>query len=293
MFSGPDFLYANAFFPGRAVYVLSGLEPVGAVPDLAQLAKNAIPGVLRAQEAALRDVLNLSFFRTIDMKDDLRASPVKGALPVLYVFLARSGKTVQEASLIRLSESGEVSPDAPGSTGTPGAKIVFSSPGGPTQTLYFFSANAENGSFKKTGIEPLCAKLGAADALVKSASYLLYGGNFSDVRSFILARSSSILQDDTGVPLRFFGADWTLQPFGNYVRPIPIFAHMYQPRIAELFRKVPHGPLPFGVGYRYRPNQSSLVLATKKETRYAAPAGPPASAAAGKSAPAIAPTQSK
>src|SRR6201992_1773128 len=34
MFSGPDFLYANAFYPKATTYVLSALEPVGEVPDL-------------------------------------------------------------------------------------------------------------------------------------------------------------------------------------------------------------------------------------------------------------------
>src|SRR5712675_3519560 len=33
MFSGPDFLYANAFYPKAKTYVLAGLEPVGTVPD--------------------------------------------------------------------------------------------------------------------------------------------------------------------------------------------------------------------------------------------------------------------
>ena len=31
LFSGPDFLYADTFFPGSSTYVLAGLEPFGAV----------------------------------------------------------------------------------------------------------------------------------------------------------------------------------------------------------------------------------------------------------------------
>ena len=33
MFSGPDFHYAQAFFPSASTYVMSGLEPVGSIPD--------------------------------------------------------------------------------------------------------------------------------------------------------------------------------------------------------------------------------------------------------------------
>lgn len=37
MFSGPDFLYAYAFFPNASTYILAGLEPVGQVPDLTRM----------------------------------------------------------------------------------------------------------------------------------------------------------------------------------------------------------------------------------------------------------------
>src|SRR5260370_42371708 len=37
MFSGPDFLYADAFYSRATTYVLSALEPAGSVPDLMRL----------------------------------------------------------------------------------------------------------------------------------------------------------------------------------------------------------------------------------------------------------------
>jgi hypothetical protein len=53
MFSGPDFLYATSFFPNAATYVLAGLEPAGAVPDLMSLSPMAIDGELRSLEASM------------------------------------------------------------------------------------------------------------------------------------------------------------------------------------------------------------------------------------------------
>ena len=44
MFSGPDFLYATSFFPNASTYVLAGLEPVGAVPDLTNSALRSSMG---------------------------------------------------------------------------------------------------------------------------------------------------------------------------------------------------------------------------------------------------------
>ena len=37
MFGGPDFLYANLFFPESKTYILAGLEPVGQVPDITRM----------------------------------------------------------------------------------------------------------------------------------------------------------------------------------------------------------------------------------------------------------------
>ncbi len=45
MFAGPDFLYANIFFPYASTYILAGLEPVGQVPDLALLPPEDSPSI--------------------------------------------------------------------------------------------------------------------------------------------------------------------------------------------------------------------------------------------------------
>jgi len=53
MFSGPDFLYASAFFPNASTYVMSGLEPTGPVPDLTKLSRDSLANGLRGIEGSL------------------------------------------------------------------------------------------------------------------------------------------------------------------------------------------------------------------------------------------------
>src|SRR5438552_18277953 len=106
MFSGPDFLYADAFYQKAATYVLSALEPVGSVPDLTRLPRGGIGSALYNVEQSLGSILSFSFFITKDMKHDLHAGQVSGTLPILYVFLARSGKTIRAVSLISLGDQG-------------------------------------------------------------------------------------------------------------------------------------------------------------------------------------------
>ncbi len=115
---------------------------------------------------------------------------------------------------------------------------------------------------KRSGFLAFCDKLGPADSFIKSASYLLHGGGFTRVRNFLLERSATILQDDSGIPLAYFDAKkWRLQPFGHYVGPISIFPNSYQARLGQLFRNAT--PIDFGLGYRWRKNESNLLLAEK------------------------------
>jgi hypothetical protein len=276
MFSGPDFLYATSFFPAASTYVLAGLEPTGDVPQLTNLSHSTVYGSLHNLEASMGSLLNLSFFITKNMKVQLHDGPVFGTLPVLYVFLARTGKTVHEVNLVGLDTDGNFLNDEPAAAGgdakkgarsiarsaAPGVKIVFSDGNGPKQTLYYFSTNLADGSIERSGFLAFCEKLSPADSFIKSASYLLHSGSFSKVRTLLLDRSATILEDDSGIPLAYFDRKkWRLQAFGRYVGPLNIFGRSYQPGMAELFRHAT--PIDFGIGYRWRNNESNLLLAQK------------------------------
>ena len=83
------------------------------------------------------------------------------------------------------------------------------------------------------------------------------------MRKLLLDRSATILQDDSGIPLAYFEPKkWRLQAFGHYAGPISIFANFYQPQMAALFQGA--NPIEFGIGYRWRKNESNLLLAHKE-----------------------------
>jgi len=293
MFSGPDFLYANAFYPKAKTYVLSGLEPVGTVPDLTTL-RGSVSLELAELRYSLSSILSYSFFITKHMKSDLRAGRVNGTLPILYVFLARSGYAIREVTPVKVDNEGKVQPEAdPGRGGAaPGIKIVFAGSDGEARTLYYFSTNLANDGVKSSGFLKFCETLAPGDSFVKSASYLLHSGGFSKVREFLLANTATMVQDDSGIPLAYYDArKWELHPFGRYLGPISIFPGTYQARYAELFRKAK--PIDFGIGYRHRSNESNLLLAVKKTQDAEADASPPDAATTSSTAPAAAHTPSR
>ena len=272
-FSGPDFLYADAFFPSATTYVLAGLEPVGQIPDLLRMPRGAIGPSLASISNSLHSVLNFSFFITHNMRTELSSGRLGGTTPILYVFLARAGKTVREASLIALDPDGTERPDGPGvKSAAHGVKIVFSGADGRPQTLYYFTTNLANDGVGSSGFLGFCEKLAPGDSLIKSASYLMHAGNFSKIRDFLVAKSATILEDDSGIPLAYFDrSKWQLQPFGRYLVPLGIFPGTYQPKLADLFKNA--APLEFGVGYRWHSHESNLLLGGRTDTSTAG-AGP-------------------
>jgi hypothetical protein len=263
MFSGPDFLYANAFYPKATTYVLSALEPPGSVPDLTRVPRG-VGAALYSVEHSLGSILSFSFFITNKMKVDLHEGQLNGALPLLYVFLARSGKSIHNVSTVALDNKGTAyfANENPGPTATRGVRIVFAGDDGVERTLYYFSTDLSDSGVRSSGFLRFCATLAPGDSLIKSASYLLHLGAFSTVRNFLLANSATIIQDDSGIPLADYSPKkWRFFPFGRYAGPISKFPGKYQKPYADLFRRAQ--PTDFGIGYRWRSYESNLLLSVR------------------------------
>jgi hypothetical protein len=264
MFSGPDFLYADAFYSKATTYVLSALEPPGSVPNLTQLPRGGVGAALYNVERSMSSILSFSFFITKMMKVDLRAGQLNGTLPILYVLLARSGKTIREVGRVSLDDKGAAyfGNENPGRSATHGVRIVFAGSDGVQRTLYYFSTDLSNPGVKASGFLRFCQTLAPGNSLIKSASYLLHSGNFTTVRDFLLANSATIIQDDSGIPLAYYSPKkWRLFPFGHYAGPIAEFPGRYQEQYAELFRRAQ--PMDFGIGYRWRTYESNLLLSVR------------------------------
>jgi hypothetical protein len=272
-FSGPDFLYANAFYSKATTYVMAALEPPGAVPDLTKVSRGSVDSALNNIEHSLSTILNFSFFITKHMQVDLHVGQISGALPILYVFLERSGKSLKSVTPITLDDAGNVhvAGEDAGKNPQRGAKIVFAGADGVEKTLYYFSTDLSNGGVKSSGFLKFCATLAPGNSLIKSASYLLHSGSFSTVRDFLLANSATIIQDDSGIPLGDYNSKkWRFFPFGHYAGPIGEFPGRYQQSYAELFRRAQ--PMDFGIGYRWRTYDSNLLLSVRLGPDEAPPA---------------------
>ena len=257
-FSGPDFLYADTFFPSAKNYVLCGLETSDPLPPLASLSDAQRAAALDALSTSLTSSLSFSFFITKDMKTDLRRSELKGTLPVILVFLARGKHSIDSIEAVSLDDNGGVTSRG---AGTPGFRIRFDR----GKTLYYFTTDLSNSGFNaQSRFARFVRSLGPCVGFTKSASYLMHESYFSNIRGFVLDWCAAMLQDDSGIPYAAFTPDrWNVKLYGRYSGVLGIFTKYYQPDLAQA-DAAGADPLGFGIGYKHNQGQSVMILARRR-----------------------------
>ncbi|MEM6916002.1 MAG: hypothetical protein AAF491_05485, partial [Verrucomicrobiota bacterium] len=247
-------------------FIMCGLEPVGEIPDLGELNSGNASRALGEVRTSLGEIINLSFFRTKDMKDDLQFATFRGTTPIIMIFLARSGQYIKGLEFLELNTDGTITSKGLDSKGADGVKIDF----GPQRlqqkkTVYYFSSDLSDSGFDSTGFETWLETFPKANAYLKAASFLMHQSWFTKVRSHLIEYSNQLIQDDSGIPFRYFEADqWYVDLYGVYTGPIDLFAEYYQAdmRAAYQSRKK---PLDFGTGYKWRKGQSNLMRFVRQD----------------------------
>jgi len=257
-FSGPDFLYVNTFFPDATKYILIGMEENGSVPRLDSIKVKSMGEIFKKLQYTLHDILQLSFFVTYDMHKDFSNQTIDGTTPILMIFMARTGKVIVNIAPMKINSKGDIDSLGKGekfknvvnkvmaiSYHDKGCNII--------KTVYYLKNNLGSAAMARNTTFTKCLqKLDSSNTvtLVKSAQYLMHQPEgFSIIRNIILSRSSAILQDDTGIPYRWYDQKkWKLTLYGTYVRPIKSFTKCYQTDMYSAFQQSAK-PLGFHVGY--------------------------------------------
>jgi hypothetical protein len=265
-FSGPDATNPLAFFPDAREYVLVGLEPAGCIPSKTE---DFAPEYWTALRRGWQSAAAMGFFKTEDMQRDLAEGAPSGVLPVLLFLLARAGNTIVDVTPVGITPTGALIPSADkASTETRGLTIQFKDQHQHTRTMRYFALNLQNPRLaRKPGTVRYLETLPPGATLVKSASYLMHKRYFSTIRGIILAHSNVVIEDDSGIPYHyFFGPPvWDVHLFGAYDQPIGLFKSGVQDDLKAAYdARTGVDPLDFGIGYKWRPNESNLLLAVRK-----------------------------
>jgi hypothetical protein len=259
-FSGPDIGNALVLFPDADTYLMFGLEPPGAIPDVRAMRADAITSGLNELEASLSTLLQVNYFFTKAMAKKLGTGSFNSITGLLLFFLAMSDCEVTGARTIAIGR-------------VPGVEIIFKRDrSSKLQTVRYFMVNVADASLAKTSPDflPYLESQGRFVTMIKSASYLMHEdgiqapAHFEQIRSLILSRSDFVVQDDSGVPLRLFARDtWKLRFHGRYEAPTPEFERHLQKDLKVEMMRNSTGKLPFSYGYAYKPGESNLMTAER------------------------------
>jgi hypothetical protein len=270
-FGGPDFVTSFAFYPEAGKTVLMGLEPVGNLPEFDKNTPEWTDQFLKDAEIILSDFLKRGYFVTEHMNEAFAKGRLDGALPVLGFFLKRTGHSVVRVARLAVDEKGDWVetpyaslrrlPKRPS-----GVRIDYVRTGDSTvRTVYYFSCDLADAAFTKDSpLYRLFDGLEAVTTFIKSGSYLLHYGDFSNIRNLILAKSLFVLEDDTGVPYRYFKRQgWEIQLYGAYAKPVEDFPAIVEQKDLKAAYEDPAGSvrkLPFHFGYRWVSKIDNLLL---------------------------------
>ncbi len=273
-FGGPDLPSALQFFPAASSYVLVGLEPPGRIPNIDHLTGEPLAGELERLRGGLKNLAAAGYFVTKRMETDFVAPELEGVLPVLYIFLARAGLDPRSVEFISLDGEGSVVPLETATDRTATAvRIGLAGDDGGSETsrwLYYFSRDLSNsGLASSPAFVAFLRRLGAFNLYMKSASYLLHMDDFTHHRDFLAAHAGTVLQDDSGIPLRDLpSTDWRLRFFGTYSRTLPTYREWFQEDLQAVYDQAgdpSSAPaLPFAIGYHSKIGGSCLIWAERR-----------------------------
>ncbi len=270
-FSGPDALMLTVFFPKNPTYVMVALEPAGTLPTVKQLSRGSLDTKLAAVRNTISSELHKSFFVTREMDRQFRGQVTDGLFAPILNLLVRSGHTILGYKYVRLNEKGEIvdrGPEVSTKASDKGVEIDFSTDADHSiHKLFYFSVNLANDHMEKNpAFLAYLASLKGVSTYFKATSYMTHQDLFSMIRNGVLEHSRTILQDDSGIPYKYFaGGEWHVTLFGGYSRPYGSFRWLEQPDLRKAYDTSAR-PLAFRIGYGFSKVPSNLLLAMKNTT---------------------------
>ena len=269
--SGGDFIHMNFLFPKATNYLMLALEPVGSIPTLNGNINQKDMAYLKHVDNVLRNIYRQSYFVTKNMDSDMSNSKyVDGVLPLLLWGMGKTDHSIVSLKYFDIDSSGS-KVDVKTSQKPTGVRIEFIKNGTTTiKSVEYLSVNIVNSSIKKhPEIKSYLMKTvpDQCNSFIKSASYILHYRGFSEMRDIILAKTKFHLQDDTGIPYKYFDSTFNASLFGDYIIPVEDFdPELFQKDLDKAYRDNSKfkGKLPFSMGYHWGSRKQNQMIFSKK-----------------------------
>jgi hypothetical protein len=255
-------------------FILVGLEPPGSLPTRELVERKNPQEYLPRIRRTIYSLLHRSFFITEAMDKQIRGQITDGVLPLLLIELVRSGHTVLGYQHVEIDPQGNLVPwktpnEPPTTRANHGVVIEYRADGEKeTRRVIYLSVNLHDSVFgANTAFHKFMEARQPVATFFKAASYLPHQKGFSQIRNYVLQISSGVVQDDTGIPFRYWDpAKWDVQLYGQYTKPYGSFRYMVQPDLRKAYSEGSENvkPLGFYIGYGYGRAPSAMIRALRK-----------------------------
>jgi hypothetical protein len=301
-FGGGDLISALTSYPDATVITTVSLEHGGDPRRLKSLTSEELAKSLDLFRKTIKQLLTLDDSASEDLMKIQRGG-IPGQLAFFVVGLAVHGQEPVSLRYFRLEPDGKIhyltAEDIAASEPKKAQKLntIWNAPDfseafsnlemrfrpvgkadATPQIHRHIAANLSNPPLAKdpTLLRHLESK-GHVSAMVKAASYLLWMGDFSTIRNYLLANADFIFSDTTGIPPRYAAkAGFVQETYGSFDGTfIPAFqGPAYQKEteaFKELWKSQPHREITFRYGYPDVNHRGHLMVTRKATAETAKP----------------------
>ncbi len=271
-FSGGDFIHLHWLMPNANEYFMVAREEVGSFPNLTDATDTTLRNYLTDVDMVLRDIYSKSYFITKNMITDIHHdNRVDGMLPILIWAAAKTGHEIIAIDFFNVDTLGIAILASTGNHRGVTIRLKDVAKKKKKKLTYLSADISDKGFSSRPEIKKYLSTIipAACNTFVKSASYLMHYELFQDIRNFVLDRSISLVQDDTGIPLHFLDQSiWKVNLFGRYEKPVKDFSeNLFQQDLNRAYHDSTYykGSLDFSLGYHWGSGNQNQMFTYKIE----------------------------
>ncbi|MEM8996379.1 MAG: hypothetical protein AAGF23_16450, partial [Acidobacteriota bacterium] len=282
-FGGPDLISALHLFPGAGSYLLVGLEAPGRLPMPEDFEAAALAEDIERLRRPFDTFAEAGYFVRSQIDKDLSGGQFDGILPILLICLVRAEQTPLALDYVHIDpETMQITSLPPDTDEASVVRIQFAArtdadaifraidagdapPEVSQRAVYYFAQDlSDRGLMSEEPFRRLIEHQPGMNIYIKSGEYLAHTEDFSTLRKLVLKKGQTLLQDDSGLPIRFLRSDrWSVRLYGSYTGVLAAYSQWHQEDLEAAFNKPDVRPLDFTAGYN-SVTGGGLILAHRR-----------------------------
>ena len=276
--SGADFVNLNAFYPDANSNIMVGLEPAGKITDPNSLTPEQLKQGLNSIQSMVGEMAAQNYFTRKRMRREFANPHFSGTSPVLLIFMTRLGLKIDFWERVELDRTGKLIPETEAHIADKNpdkieaVRIYFHKEKDMySRELTFFRMYInENSAEENTAEGKYFVSQGRLNLLLKSAEYVLQLPMYEKFIKTILARTDTVVQDDSAIPFKAFDrVAWDAKVFGVYTARARLQNTPNVPDQTDLQNEFKQNaknlPFKYGYGVLKGNDKSNLMVLIRKQ----------------------------